>query len=219
MEARRFSIAPVVFPKMRAISQVCFAPNLLRSKNEFPLRSASGHELPSGRNRLRSVGPSTANIFKIGWHSRGATLHCALHHSAVTGLDFVACRSGCRRISRPFQGAKSQEGGLFGESGDRPGGQAASAAALARRAASSPAAPPSAAMNSRASLNYLANNLGGTVRLPPPHSITLSALNSSDVGTSRPIAFAVLRLTTISNFVGCCTGRSSGLAPFRILST
>ena len=35
----------------------------------------------------------------------------------------------------------------------------------------------------------------------------------------RPSAFAAFRLTTSSNFVGCSTGRSAGLAPFRILST
>jgi hypothetical protein len=35
----------------------------------------------------------------------------------------------------------------------------------------------------------------------------------------RPRASAVLRLMTNSNFVGYSTGRSAGLAPFRILST
>ena len=35
----------------------------------------------------------------------------------------------------------------------------------------------------------------------------------------RPICFAVFRLTTNSNFVGCSTGKSLGLAPLRILST
>jgi hypothetical protein len=33
----------------------------------------------------------------------------------------------------------------------------------------------------------------------------------------RPSAFAVLRLITNSNLVGCCTGRSAGWAPLRIL--
>src|SRR2546427_11400640 len=33
-----------------------------------------------------------------------------------------------------------------------------------------------------------------------------------------PRALAVFRLMTSSNFVGCSTGRSAGLAPFRILS-
>ena len=51
-----------------------------------------------------------------------------------------------------------------------------------------------------------------------PHSITSSARSSTDVGSSTPIAFAVLRLTTSSNFVGCSTGRSAGLAPLRILA-
>ena len=35
------------------------------------------------------------------------------------------------------------------------------------------------------------------------HSITSSARASSDGGTSRPSALAVLRLITSSNFVGC----------------
>jgi hypothetical protein len=33
----------------------------------------------------------------------------------------------------------------------------------------------------------------------------------------RPSALAVLRLMTSSNFVGCSTGRSPGLAPFQNL--
>src|SRR5215467_4464238 len=35
----------------------------------------------------------------------------------------------------------------------------------------------------------------------------------------RPRAWAVLRLITSSNFLGCSTGRSPGLAPLRTLST
>ena len=48
------------------------------------------------------------------------------------------------------------------------------------------------------------------------HSITSSALASSVVGMSRPSAFAVLRLMTSSNLVGCMTGKSAGLAPFKM---
>jgi hypothetical protein len=51
------------------------------------------------------------------------------------------------------------------------------------------------------------------------HRITSSAWNSSVGGMVSPIALAVLRLMISSNFVGCSTGRSAGLAPFRILST
>jgi hypothetical protein len=39
------------------------------------------------------------------------------------------------------------------------------------------------------------------------YSITWSARRSSDGGIVRPSAFAVLRLITSSNLVGCCTGR------------
>src|SRR5262249_36864025 len=51
------------------------------------------------------------------------------------------------------------------------------------------------------------------------HSSTWSARASSEGGIVRPSALAVLRLMTRSNFVGCSTGRSAGLAPLRILST
>src|SRR5262249_43489893 len=54
---------------------------------------------------------------------------------------------------------------------------------------------------------------------PPHHSITSSARCCKNKGTSSPSAFAVLRLMTSSNFVGCSTGRSAGLAPLKILST
>jgi hypothetical protein len=51
------------------------------------------------------------------------------------------------------------------------------------------------------------------------YSIASSARVSTDSGTLRPRDFAVLRLITVSNFVGCSTGKSLGLAPLRILST
>jgi hypothetical protein len=46
------------------------------------------------------------------------------------------------------------------------------------------------------------------------YSITSSARASNVGGTTRPIALAALRLTTSSNLVGCCTGRSAGFSPF-----
>jgi hypothetical protein len=46
------------------------------------------------------------------------------------------------------------------------------------------------------------------------YSITSSAAISKPGGTVKPSAFAVLRLTTVSNFVGVCTGRSAGFAPW-----
>jgi hypothetical protein len=51
------------------------------------------------------------------------------------------------------------------------------------------------------------------------HSITLSAPARSVGGIMRPSARAVLRLTMSSNLVGCSTGSSAGLAPFKIFST
>jgi hypothetical protein len=49
-----------------------------------------------------------------------------------------------------------------------------------------------------------------------PYSITSSAVVSSDGGMVRPSVFAVFRLMTNSNFVGCTTGRSTGFSPLRI---
>jgi hypothetical protein len=60
-------------------------------------------------------------------------------------------------------------------------------------------------------------------RCPRPftatHSMTRSARCSSDGGIVRPIAFAVLRLITSSNLLGCSIGKSEGFIPLRILST
>ena len=53
----------------------------------------------------------------------------------------------------------------------------------------------------------------------PRHSITSSARRRMDVGNSMPIAFAVLRLITVSKFVTCSTGRSAGFAPRKTLAT
>ena len=49
--------------------------------------------------------------------------------------------------------------------------------------------------------------------------MTSVAMACSVNGTVRPSALAVLRFTTISNFVGNCTGRSPGFAPRRMRST
>ena len=55
--------------------------------------------------------------------------------------------------------------------------------------------------------------------LAPSHLITLSARASTFGGIVKPICLAAFRLMMNSNFVGCSTGRSAGLAPLRILST
>ena len=49
-----------------------------------------------------------------------------------------------------------------------------------------------------------------------PYSMTSSTRARIDCGKVRPRALAVLRLTTSSKVVGCWTGRSTGLVPFRI---
>src|SRR5258705_4163219 len=51
---------------------------------------------------------------------------------------------------------------------------------------------------------------------PRAYLITLSALANTFGGIVRPICLAAFRLMINSNFVGCSTARSAGLAPFRI---
>src|SRR4029077_5726457 len=64
-------------------------------------------------------------------------------------------------------------------------------------------------------------NLGPDSAVLPfaSYSMTSSARASSDGGTVMPSALAVLILTTISNLVGACTGRSAGFSPFKMRST
>src|SRR5580698_5738010 len=61
--------------------------------------------------------------------------------------------------------------------------------------------------------------LHNIITLRKVYSTTSSAATSSVCGIVRPSSFAVLRLMTNSNLVGCSTGRSLGLAPRKILST
>jgi len=49
-----------------------------------------------------------------------------------------------------------------------------------------------------------------------PHSITSSASNWIELGTSRPIVLAVCALMRSSNLVNCKAGGSAGFAPLRI---
>ena len=51
------------------------------------------------------------------------------------------------------------------------------------------------------------------------YSITSSAITSRLCGIVRPSAFAVLRLITSSNLVGCSIGRSAGFAPRKTFTT
>ena len=71
-------------------------------------------------------------------------------------------------------------------------------------------------------IGYMSATAGGVddedcadERAPADHWITSFARSRSGCGMVRPIAFAVLRLMTSSNLVGC----SAGCAPFKILST
>src|SRR5262249_38124654 len=56
-------------------------------------------------------------------------------------------------------------------------------------------------------------------RAAPYHSITSSARASTVGGSSMLRGLAVLRLSTVSYFVGACTGRSAAFSPLRMRST
>jgi hypothetical protein len=61
--------------------------------------------------------------------------------------------------------------------------------------------------------NKICQNLTHALQQARLYSITSSARASTEVGTSRPSAFAVLRLIVSSYLVGACTGRSAGFSP------
>ena len=65
----------------------------------------------------------------------------------------------------------------------------------------------------------LVSRLSTLVTHPSSYLMTFSARMSTIGGIVKPSALAVFKLIISSNFVGCSTGRSAGLAPFRILST
>ena len=70
----------------------------------------------------------------------------------------------------------------------------------------------------RASAAHI-NASAGCGSSAPRHSIRRPARTMMAEGVGIPRAFAVLRLTVKSTFVGCSTGRSPGFAPLKILST
>ena len=55
-----------------------------------------------------------------------------------------------------------------------------------------------------------------SLQLSISYSITSSAVTSSVFGTVKPRAVAVFLLISSTNLTGCWTGRSPGLAPFRM---
>ena len=99
--------------------------------------------------------------------------------------------------------------------GERPNGHAA-------------AAPPRSVMNSRLFIpaklhSHLPDSLSALIprgqhrpAAKSLHSITSSAVASSDGGTVRPSIRAVWALMTSSNLLACTTGKSAGFAPLRM---
>src|SRR5215472_9652180 len=55
--------------------------------------------------------------------------------------------------------------------------------------------------------------------LAAAHSITLSARNTREGDTSKPMPFAACRLIANSNVVGCSTGTSLGFSPLKTLAS
>ena len=73
--------------------------------------------------------------------------------------------------------------------------------------------PTTAVVLQRRERQFRANNRHMQRSKQQPYSITSSARSRIEVGIVTPIAFAVLRFTTSSKFVGSSTGKSAGLLP------
>jgi hypothetical protein len=135
-----------------------------------------------------------------------ASPHC-LHHA------------NCADYSRVLRPAKSGSGDVLHRSNPE-----ALMSALGHKRTSADVKPMSA-LPPKADIDHHNSN----VRFVPKadmrrgkqrhYSITRLASARRFGGISRPIAFAVFRLRTNSNAVGCWMGKSAGLAPFKILST
>jgi hypothetical protein len=144
-----------------------------------------------------------------------------LDHSITSSASAIASaiRSGDLAVLRLQPGGRS-------ESGRRPEGSApyddAALSPVAPRLSASSCktrAPAPRVLKQEVVANDpLYRTLGsGSVPSAGHHSINSCARSKICGGTSTPIALAVLRLITKSNFVGCSTGMSAGLAPLRIL--
>jgi hypothetical protein len=77
-------------------------------------------------------------------------------------------------------------------------------------------APISMALTCRVEEPSTASEAAVSNRSKRCYSITSSAVANNVGGTLRPSIRAVEALMTNSNFVDCTTGRSAGLAPFRM---
>ena len=82
------------------------------------------------------------------------------------------------------------------------------------RAVSAITQKASAIAHGRRSLGAISDRSAGQRRCR--YSITSSAIASTLAGISKPSAFAVLRLMTRLNLVGCITGKSAGRSPLRM---
>ena len=76
--------------------------------------------------------------------------------------------------------------------------------------------PKSGHRNSVAECPLCAKSRHYAMQQTAAYSITSSASNWIELGTSIPSALAVFRLMMNSNLVDCRTGRSAGFAPLRI---
>src|SRR5262249_11975515 len=103
-----------------------------------------------------------------------------------------------------------------------PGKNSISAARLGRRRAGLPLGRAAGAgagdLGAAAPQERRVQRPGGEA-VRAAHPTTSTARARSGGASSRPERLAGLRVITSSNLVGCSTGRSTGLAPFRILST
>lgn len=87
-----------------------------------------------------------------------------------------------------------------------------------RRAGRSAWCQPATSDHYSMNLSPVASSVARALKtIVPAHSIISSAATRMDGGTARPSVFAVFVLMTNSNLVGRMTGRSSGLAPRKIL--
>ena len=179
-------------------------------------RALSGN--PTGRIFWR---PRAAdNTLRLGWsaETKGALGHAQIWAQICPPVDlpmYADPIQNAKAVQR-FWAANIDLKKLSGRTGPLdPGWLPFRLVARGRKSLKDP--PPPRAVPFRRPKDLGRDSCGAARRVS--YSITSSARASSTGGTVIPRALAVLRLMTSSNFVGCSTGSSAGLAPLSTLST
>ena len=143
-----------------------------------------------------------------------------VHFRRLTLMSYLPIPSANYRRSVTFAAMLRNYRAVPGSSPPAPQDKASSRRKLASRQRGQLSGQPMSALgHKRTFRSAIVMSALCQKRTSANHSMILSARASSDGGTVRPSALAVLRLITSSYVVGAWTGISAGFSPLRMRST